>query len=223
MYTLKEGDSPEDFIMRFTFSVVSFYNGSDEESVKIDSFMEGAQKFMNEQIESEAWSPRHIGWFRIDMEKTPELAMEPSFTPDQMVMAQGLRRMIDWKDVRETAAESEQAFAEAIKELTGDWVTEISCDGIQLPDRENYVEVVYFGAKEDLLVGNKASMLNRLSMFDKYSFDAGMRSGFHYLEDPECRKDMQFAEDKEYLSVYFGEVIMPMIKEVESADSLDLA
>ena len=56
IYHMVEGDLPDHFVMRFTFSVVSFYNGSDAESTKIDGYMDGAQKYLNKQIEDKNWA-----------------------------------------------------------------------------------------------------------------------------------------------------------------------
>ena len=65
------------------------------------------------------------------MEKTPDLAIEDVRVTNQMVMAQGLRRMVHFDPIGKTDAENEEAFALVIKELTGDWVSEIPCDLIQ--------------------------------------------------------------------------------------------
>ena len=74
-------------------------------------------------------------------------------------------------------------IAEVVRELTGEWVRETNCDGIQAAGRSNYDEVVYFGAAEDLQPGGKAAAVTELAQYDKFTFDEG-RYGFKYVEDP---------------------------------------
>ena len=72
-------------------------------------------------------------------------------------------------------------MANAIQELTGDWIHLLeNCDDIQAADRYFYNEVVYFGMKLDIEEGevyspkvkrSKAWDLVVLSMADRYSFD----------------------------------------------------
>ena len=87
-------DKPEDLITPYEFSVISFYKSSDADSVEVDSFMAGAKALLENKIKVGSWSPRNIGWFRVDIDKYPDLALDKSGKPDQMVVGPGLRRMI---------------------------------------------------------------------------------------------------------------------------------
>ena len=76
------GDKPEDLLKDYEFSVISFYKASDADSVEIDSFMAGAKTLLEKKIESGSWTPRNIGWFRVDIDKYPDLAVDKSGKPD---------------------------------------------------------------------------------------------------------------------------------------------
>ena len=42
----------------------------------LDELMEGAKLKVDKAIADEEWESRNIGWFRIDLDKHPELALE---------------------------------------------------------------------------------------------------------------------------------------------------
>lgn len=67
------------------FNVVSFYAPSVPDTVKIDALLQDAKKILDEKIESGEWTKRKIGWFRVDIDKNPEMAWEDG-KPNQVVM-----------------------------------------------------------------------------------------------------------------------------------------
>ena len=69
----KEGDDPSALMNEFDFSVVSFYN-SEEWAIETDKLMEGSKAYLEKQITDGVWGERNIGWFRVDIEKLPELS-----------------------------------------------------------------------------------------------------------------------------------------------------
>jgi len=159
---LKTGDDIEMMTAAYDYSIISFFEPSNEKSVLIDSFMEGAQWNMNLKIKDGDWSDRKVGWFRVDMEAHPD--MKYSESPDQLVMSkEGLKRQIHFDTVSEAETENTENLSEIVKELTGDWTMEIKCDEIQSNSRANYDEIVYFGKKEDLEKDGKAFAMTEIS------------------------------------------------------------
>lgn len=69
-----------------------------------------------------------------------------------MVLAKsGKRRIIHFsKEQQLTTEENIENMALAVRELTGDWVTMISCEDILALDRHHYDQIVYFGQPSDL-------------------------------------------------------------------------
>jgi len=70
-----------------------------------------------------------------------------------------------------------------LRELTGEWISEVSCEDIQSPNRLFYDELVFFGDAEDLQPGGVADNLITASMIDRYGFDE-QRVSFLYNTDP---------------------------------------
>ena len=52
----------------YDFAVISFYKPSDEKSVELHKYIEGAQAYFNTMIEEEEWLRREVGWFKVDIE-----------------------------------------------------------------------------------------------------------------------------------------------------------
>ena len=89
--------------------------------------MLGAQAFMNDMIEKGEWTARDVGWYSVDVEAHPDLALTDE--PNQMVISrQGPRRFINFGKMDEEKTENEKVLANIVKLLTGDWIEEISCD-----------------------------------------------------------------------------------------------
>ena len=72
---LKNDDNIKEIATEADFTVVSFYKPSDEKSVEVDAFMEGAQAFFNKKIENDEWNPRNVLWLRVDIENNPKIKM----------------------------------------------------------------------------------------------------------------------------------------------------
>ena len=170
----KEGNDPTSLMEAFDYSVVSFYN-SEEWSTEVDKIMEGSKAHFEKQIADGVWAERNVGWFRVDIEKHPELSYDDSGIPDQLVVNRhsGLRRYLHYELSlgADKQNEEEEHFALIIKELTGDFFLEIACEDIQAEQRFYYDEVLYFGAKEDLMEGGSADLLVQIAMVDRYNYD----------------------------------------------------
>lgn len=111
-------------------------------------------------------------------------------------------------------------FATIVKELTGDWVTEISCSEIQGQNRWYYDEVIFFGDADDLKTDGVADLMNAVSMADRFNFDES-RMGYYYNTDPKCREERSLEADKKYIVIYNGENSVPYILEF-GKDHIDL-
>ena len=96
---LVKGDTPKESLKDFDFSVISFFKPTDLESVEIDGFFEGAQKHFNKKLEDKAWSDRSLGWFRVNLDETPELAILDAEKPNQVVVGSGLSRPLNFKKI----------------------------------------------------------------------------------------------------------------------------
>lgn len=165
------GEDPGKILDGKGFSIVSFYRSSDADSVEIDSLMEGAEYILERKVESKEWKPREVGWFRIDLDKAPDLGLEDDMQPDQYMFAPGMRRALHFEKVHDKKEANEQLLATIVKELSGDWIREAKCEEIQGANRWFYDEVVYFGPSEDLEEGGKAADLKKAALFDRYNFD----------------------------------------------------
>ena len=74
--------------------MISFYKPSDETSVEVDALMEGAEEYMEKKMRIKDWTKRNVGWFRVNLEETPELAIDDPTVSDQVVVGPGMSRMI---------------------------------------------------------------------------------------------------------------------------------
>ena len=57
--------------------MISLFKPSDPASQEIDSFMDGAKALFDSMIAEGKTSERNVGWFRIDIDKFPEMAAKP--------------------------------------------------------------------------------------------------------------------------------------------------
>jgi len=167
---MKPGDSPEDLMKPYEFSVVSFYNPSDPKSQEVDALLEGAKLHLEKKVSEGEWGERSVGWFRINVEASPEMSLDGAGNPDQMVSGHGSRRMIGYERYNETKEKDAEMFAAIVKDLTGDWFTDIECFMIQDEERRVFDEVIYLGSKADLVMGGEAEAFTDLSMVDRYHF-----------------------------------------------------
>jgi len=127
----------------------------------------------------------------------------------------GLRRLIHFGQVSEEPAENYEAFADVIRELTGDWVNPVDCVKIQGKNRFYYDEVVFFSGDLPALEveGGVAWALQEVSMIDRYQFDEG-RVGFFYNVDELCREKHKLDLDKSYIVWYNGANSVPYTLEL---------
>ena len=93
----KEGDNVGELLNQHDFSVVSFYN-AEEWAAEIDKLMDGAKEQFEKKIADGEWSDRKIGWYRADLDKHPEFAVDEFGIPDQMVYNSqaGLTRFVHY-------------------------------------------------------------------------------------------------------------------------------
>ena len=108
-----------------------------------------------------------------------------------------------------------------MRELTGEFVTEIECKKIQDPNRFNYDEVIYLGSQKHLFKeGGMVSALKQASKWDKYSFDL-QRNGFFFNDQPDCRRERDLDPDEPYIIWYNGDQIEPLVVKVEETIEAD--
>ena len=166
----KEGDDPSAMMAEYDYCIVSFYN-SEDWAIEVDKLMDGAKAHLEKKIADGEWTARpSMGWFRVDIEKHPELNYEEDGMPDTLVVSQktGLRRYLHYEVVADDQKEEEEHLALIIKELTGDFITPATCEEIQAETRYHYDEVVYFGDKQDIEEHGLVDPLRQLAMVDKY-------------------------------------------------------
>lgn len=58
------------------FNVISFYKPSEPETLKVDALMEQSKTLFDSKIESGEWTKRSVGWFRVNLDKNPEMAWD---------------------------------------------------------------------------------------------------------------------------------------------------
>lgn len=127
-----------------------------------------------------------------------------------MVEGGGWRRMIGYEKSYDSKVENEEFFGHIVRELTGDWTSEIPCDMIQHARRKVPDEVLYFGPASDLEKGGDGELVTKLSIMDRYNFNE-QRAMFGYNSDPECRKTFGLDENKKYIAFLNGEGSIPNI------------
>lgn len=194
------------------YTIVSYYKSSDEASKEVDSFLDGAKSYFERQQTEGDWPARFVGWYRVDIETYPDLAIDDSGIPDQLVVspAQDMSRFLHFAKLEadKDPRDAEKRLALIMRELTGEWYREISCAEIQGEPRFYYDEVVYFGEVTDLYQSKQGALVNRLSMVDRYFVDQ-QRAGFYYNSDVECKKANNLEADKNYIVFYNGENASP--------------
>lgn len=169
---LTADDNPSVVLKEHEYTVVSFFSPMHKASLNTHKVILGAEVYFNQMISKGEWHERNIGWLMVDLDATPELAFESDPKPTQAVIGPYKHRMLDF-DLGDIIAESDNAvnFAKIVNELTGNWVAEIKCEEVQGEGRHYYDELVYFGAKADLLEGGSMDFLNTVSMIDRYTHD----------------------------------------------------
>ena len=63
----------------------------------VDALIEKTKVIVDAKVESGEWSPRSIGWFRIDLDQYPELAVDQTGKPNQMITDTQYRRMVGFE------------------------------------------------------------------------------------------------------------------------------
>ena len=123
MKLLQAGDKPTDFTKEYQFSVISFWKPSDEYATMIHEIVEGAHKYFSKKVRTGVWGKRSVGWFKVDLDVTPELAFyEDKTRSDQAVIGPGIHRFTHFDRVAEKKSENEMNYALVVRDLTGDWI-----------------------------------------------------------------------------------------------------
>ena len=84
---------PQEFLSNSDFSVISFYNSSDE-SKEIDGLIDGAKMYFDTKLADGDWPDRQVAWYRIDIEKYPDMAFDESNQPNQLITGQGWNKLV---------------------------------------------------------------------------------------------------------------------------------
>ena len=71
------------------FALISFWYPSQLKSAQTNGYMLGAQTYMNDMIEKGEWTKRDVGWYSVDIEANPDLALTDE--PNQMLMSKSGR------------------------------------------------------------------------------------------------------------------------------------
>ena len=63
----------QEIFAKHNFVVVSFYKPSVKDSQELQDLIDDAKFYMENKMRINDWAKRDVGWYRIDMEKNPEL------------------------------------------------------------------------------------------------------------------------------------------------------
>mmetsp|Transcript_34816 Transcript_34816/g.45830 ORF Transcript_34816/g.45830 Transcript_34816/m.45830 type:complete len:209 (-) Transcript_34816:812-1438(-) len=199
---------------------VSFYN-SEKESQEVNALVDGAKRLVEAKQASGEWTKREVHWYRVNMDEHPELAKEVNDQPDQLVIATqiGTDRRLHFALDESASKDAEEArLAQMVKELSGDWYTEIECEQLQADERFYYDEVVYFGDAKDLQGdGHFAATMNAVSIQNRYEYDH-MRAGFYFVTDPGCRVNYGLQPDGKYMMILNGPNSPDEVVDLTNAD-----
>ena len=75
---LTASDSLPDMVKDYDFAIISFFKPSDPASVEMDSYMDGAKADFDARVADGRTSPRKVVWFRVDIEKNPQMSAKPN-------------------------------------------------------------------------------------------------------------------------------------------------
>ena len=124
MRLITAGENPSDLTKAYQFSVISFFKTSDYDSMVAQEMIESGMRYLTKKVRIGDWSKRNIGWFKVDLDVTPELSLlEDKTMPNQAVIGPGLHRMTHFDHtLHENSEDNEMQFALTVRELTGDWI-----------------------------------------------------------------------------------------------------
>lgn len=203
----KEGDDIEEIVGSHEYNLVSLLKPSEPESVEINELLDGAAEFFKLKTESGEWPMRSVGWTRIDIEQFPQYALDDKKSSLQLMAAndgRGTRKNLGLMKHYEDKVRNHELFASIVRELSGEWITEIKCDDIQKDGRRFFDEVIYFGPKKDLDKDGQAELINDLALIDTYRFQDS-RVSFHYNEDRKCRSEFNLDPKKAHIAFLSGD------------------
>ena len=173
------------------------------------------------------WRDRNVGFFQVNLDETPELAMCDPNVPNQFIVGPGLRRELNFQTLESQTNEQRiDALTFLIRELTGDWINDLlKCEDIKAPgDNFFYDNVVFLGNTGTMHEGGEAEYLSVASMYDKYTFDE-QRVGywFHKDETGACKQEFGYDLDKDYILISHGANPPSRIIELAGSQEYDLS
>ena len=62
--------------------MISYFDPNDTSSVEVDKIVEEGMKYFENKIRIRDWHERSVGWYRVDLSVTPELALDEDKMPD---------------------------------------------------------------------------------------------------------------------------------------------
>ena len=72
-----------------------------------------------------------MGWFRVDLEATPEYAVFDPEKPNQVIVGPFMSRPLNMKKMEDQSKEQTvELLANVVRELSGDWIVHVQCDQI---------------------------------------------------------------------------------------------
>lgn len=91
-----------------------------------------AKSRVEQKIRDGDAEPRKLGWFRVDIEAYPDMAIKDDGKPDQMIVGKeaGLLRFLhhqlieESSNVRSTETDQIEQIANVVVDLTGEWYLE---------------------------------------------------------------------------------------------------
>ena len=98
---LQTGDDIiESSLNEHEFALISFWYPSQSKSAQTNGYMLGAQAYMNDMMEKQEWAKRDVGWYSVDVDAHPDLALTDE--PNQMLITKsGRKRFINFSKMDE--------------------------------------------------------------------------------------------------------------------------
>ena len=98
---LQTGDDIiESSLNEHEFALISFWYPSKSKSAQTNGYMLGAQAYMNDMMEKQEWAKRDVGWYSVDVDAHPDLALTDE--PNQMLITKsGRKRFINFSKMDE--------------------------------------------------------------------------------------------------------------------------
>lgn len=211
----KAETNPQEEMDKFEYAVINFYD-STEDSQDTKKVFELAHSRFTSLEEEGSINNRDVGWFNCNIDEHPELKINTDDGPHVVVTHRDhiVRKQFDYvpsKNIDEMNGIA-NIMMDAVWELTGNWIPEVTCDDIMSPDwigGNTLWDLVYFGSKASLEkeIESKPGRLQYqelilASMVDRYEYHDESHTAFHINNDPECAKKLNLDVTKSHLVLY---------------------